>query len=92
MDAKKLGTSLFILGIVLLIAAVFWWMSFYSPIVEQLHTDLKHASSCLYSNDGVCAIATGLSQFAGKSAYSPVVLWLGALLTVVGGLMRVSAK
>jgi hypothetical protein len=90
MDAKKLGTSLILLGMVLMAAALCWWWSFYAPIVHKLNADLSHATSCIYSNSGVCALATSFSQFSGKTPYSPVLLWAGAASAALGVLIKLS--
>jgi len=90
MDAKKLGTSLILLGIVLMIAAVAWWWHFYAPLADALHTDLGHASSCLYSNGGVCSLASAAAQLSGKTPYSPVLGWAGAVFAAIGILMKLA--
>ncbi|HEX8955269.1 MAG TPA: hypothetical protein VF798_03290 [Burkholderiaceae bacterium] len=90
MDAKKLGHNLILLGIVLIAAALYWWWSFYAPLAHKFGTDLSHATSCIYSNSGICAAVTGVSQFAGKTPYSPVLIWAGAACTALGILIRLA--
>jgi hypothetical protein len=90
MNSKKLANNLLILGIVLLIVAACWWVSFYGPITDKLGTSLMRAQSCLYSNGGMCAIATGLAQLAGDTPYNPVICWAGAVLTTIGAVLRIS--
>ena len=90
MNSKKLANNLLILGIVLLIAAVCWWVSFYGPIAHKLGTSLMRADSCLYSNGGMCGVATGIAQLAGETPYNPIVCWIGAAFTAVGAVLRMS--
>ena len=90
MDAKKLGTSLILLGIMLMAAALCWWWSFYAPLANKLNADLSHATSCIYSNSGICALATSISQFSGKTPYSPVLMWAGAVSTALGILIKLA--
>jgi hypothetical protein len=87
---EKLGSSLIFLGIVLMAAALCWWWSFYAPIAHKLNVDMSHATSCLYSNSGVCALATSVSQFSGKTPYSPVLLWAGAVSAILGILIKLA--
>jgi hypothetical protein len=90
MDAKKLGTSLILLGIVLMLCAVCWWWSFYAPLAHKLDVDLSRAGSCLYSNGGMCSAASGIAQLAGKTPYSPVLGWAGAIFVGLGVVMKLS--
>lgn len=90
MDAKKLGSSLVLLGVVLVAAALYWWWSFYAPLAQKFDTDLSHATSCIYSNGGICAAISGISQFAGKTPYSPVLIWAGAACAALGILIRLA--
>ncbi|MBV8633652.1 MAG: hypothetical protein JO002_04115 [Burkholderiaceae bacterium] len=90
MDMKKLGTSLTLLGVVLMAAAIYWWWTFYAPLAHKLDVDLSHATSCIYSNSGVCSFATGIAQLSGKTPYSPVLAWAGAACAVLGILIRLA--
>jgi len=89
MDTKTLGTRLIVLGLLVLIAALGWWAWFYAPLAHRLDVSLSHASSCFYSNDGICAVATGVTQLSGKTAYSPVAAWIGVVLTAIGVVLRI---
>ncbi len=90
MDVKKLGTSLILVGIVLLICAVYWWWTFYAPLAQKLDVDLSRASSCIYSNGGICSAVSGVAQLTGKTPYSPVLCWAGAIFAGLGILMKLS--
>jgi hypothetical protein len=89
MDAKKLGTRLLLLGLLLLIIAVGWWAWFYAPIAHKLDVSLSRASSCYYSNGGICAAATTIAQLAGETPYSPVIAWIGAVLASFGVALKI---
>ncbi len=89
MDTKKLGTRLLLLGLLVLLAAAGWWAWFYAPLAHRLDVSLSHASSCFYSNDGICAMAIGVAQLSGKTAYSPVVAWFGIALTSLGVVLKI---
>jgi hypothetical protein len=81
MKAKSLGNSFLVLGILLLIGAVFWWASFYGPIV----------TSCIYSQAGICGLTQNVAQFVGKSnPYNPILCWVGGASVLVGLALRLS--
>jgi len=90
MDMKKLGTSLIFLGLVLMVCAVCWWWSFYAPLAHKLNVALGRAASCLYSNGGICSLASSVAQLTGKTPYSPVLGWVGAIFAGLGILMTFS--
>jgi hypothetical protein len=92
MDTKKLANMLFNGGIILLVAALLWWATFYGGIVKQLGGTLSDAFSCLYSSGGSCGLAAGIAQMLGKTPYSPFIFWIGALGFAVGGLMKATLK
>ena len=91
MNAKTLGTNLLILGVVLLIVAACWWAMFYGPIVHRFGGSLTRVTSCLYSQGGLCGMATGFAQIAGQSnPYNPIVCWAGAGFSLIGAVVRLS--
>ena len=92
MDIKKLANILFISGVILVIAALFWWGSFYGDIMKGLGGKLSDAFSCLYSSEGACGLAAGIAQFAGKTPYNPAVFWVGAVSFATGSLMKATLK
>ncbi|HEY8026540.1 MAG TPA: hypothetical protein VIF60_18495 [Burkholderiaceae bacterium] len=89
MDTKKIGTRLLLLGLLLVIVALGWWFWFYAPIAHRLDVSIGRASSCFYSNEGICAAATSIAQLTGKTPYSPVLAWIGALLAGVGAVLKI---
>lgn len=92
MDVKKLAHSLIVAGLIAVIAALIWWNSFYAPIAHQLGRPLSDAYRCIYSSGGRCGLASGISQFIGKTPYDPVLFWVGVVCCAVGALFRVSVK
>lgn len=99
-DLKKLGNILAVGGAVVLVAALVWWFTFYSSVVREFSRatgsqgegSVFEAMSCLYSSSGMCAVVTGIAALAGRTAYEPLVFWVGAVALVVGVLIRVTAK
>jgi len=90
MSSKRLANNFLLLGIVLLIAAVCWWVSFYAPIAHKLGVTLMRANTCLYSNGGMCGVAAGIAQLTGETPYNPLVCWIGAGLTAIGAVLKIS--
>ena len=92
MDTRKLANILLVGGLILLLAALFWWGSFYGDIMKGLGGKLSDALGCLYSSDGACGLATGIAQFAGKTPYSPALFWVGTVCFSIGALMKATLK
>lgn len=92
MDTKKLAHIFFVGGLILVIAAFFWWGAFYGQIMKELGGKLFDAFSCLYSSGGGCGFAAGLAQFFGKTPYNPTVFWIGTVSFAIGGLMKATLK
>jgi hypothetical protein len=91
MKAKSLGNSFLVLGILLLIGAVFWWASFYGPIVQHVGSSLTRVTSCIYSQAGICGLTQNVAQFVGKSnPYNPILCWVGGASVLVGLALRLS--
>ena len=94
MDFKKLGNLLTVLGAVTLVGACIWWFSFYSSVVRDIgrvtgggsDATVFDAMSCLYSSSGICALVSGVSTLAGRTAYEPMLFWLG-LAGLLSGLL-----
>lgn len=77
-----------LVGVVVLGAASWWWSEFYGPLVRGFGDRLSGGSSCLYSNGGLCNVAEGLAQIAGKTPYSPTLWWAGGAALLVGALVK----
>lgn len=92
MDLKKLAHLLIALGCILTMAAVIWWAHYFGPIVDGMHSSLGKALDCLYSRDGMCALASGVSQLFGKSPYNPAIFWTGIGILSAGIVIRLTLK
>lgn len=92
MDIKKFANLLLALGVVMLLAAIAWWVNFYAPIMKDLHAPLSDALDCLYSNAGACTLASGITQLLGKTPYNPTFFLIGAGAICVAVLLRLTIK
>jgi hypothetical protein len=91
-DYKKLANILFYGGLILLFSALIWWWRFYGPMTKDGGAKLGDMLGCLYSNSGLCGLATGLSQLTGQTAYEPKLFWVGLVAAVVGGILKATRK
>ena len=100
MDFKKLGNLLMAAGAVALVGAVIWWFSFYSSLARELgratggqgDASVFDAWTCIYSSSGVCALVAAVAPLTGKTAYEPMLFWLGLAGLIAGVVIRLSAK
>ena len=100
MDFKKLGNALTVIGVIVLGAAVAWWLYFYNSLAKDLarltgskpDAGISDALSCLYSSSGACALVSGVATLAGRTPYEPMVFWFGLAAVVLGLLIRFTAK
>ena len=76
-SVRLLYTFLVGLGAALTAFAVIWWAVFYQSIIQGTPYRLQDALPCLYSSAGVCSSIIAISQLAGRSPYTPEVLWFG---------------
>lgn len=77
------GSAATFAGLALMSAALAWWFSYYTQL-GGLSWNLDAKLGCL-SGDGIDC--DHLQQFIGPSllpAYSPLLLWLGAVVTILG--------
>ena len=88
MDLKKLSNILFFGGLLMVIVALIWWHNSYGSGGGKLSDML----SCLYSSGGMCGLAKGMLQLVGKTVYEPLVFQIGAIATVIGLVLKFSAK
>jgi len=76
-------------GVVVTLAAVAWWASFFGGIVSRdPQGSLGNAIGCLYSARGVCGFIAGMARGGGTMAYSPALFWFGVCLLLSGAAMR----
>ena len=92
MDIKKLTTTLLMLGGLITVGALLWWLYFYSQVVKELGCDFGQAVPCLYSSGGGCGFVSGLAQLGGATPYNPIVFWVGIVLFGVGIILKFSLK
>jgi len=91
MKAKSVGNSFMILGFLLLIAALYWWATFYGPIVHHVGSSLTRVTSCIYSQSGICGLTRGVAEFVGQAnPYHPIAFWAGAAFVLMGLALRFS--
>ena len=85
---------------IVLVAAVIWWFSFYirwratSGRLTGVQAGRRRVRrlSCLYSSSGICALVSGVATLAGRTPYEPMVFWFGLAAVVLGLLIRFTAK
>jgi hypothetical protein len=101
MDFKRLGTFLIIGGVVVIVAAFAWWMSFYSSILRELarapgaptvNNGVFDLFSCFYSSRDVCGFIAGFARLVGRTPYEPMALWVGLAGLIAGLAIRFAAK
>ncbi len=100
MDFKKLGNALTVIGAIVLVVAVAWWLYFYNSLAQDFarltgskpDAGISDALSCLYSSSGACALVSGVATLAGRTPYEPMVFWFGLAAVVLGLLIRFTAK
>lgn len=101
MDGKRLASALIDFGLLIMTCAAVWWAYFYYKVFDQLY-DLSAYSSddivasykevlpCLFANTGGCGVVSGLASFGDWIPYSPITFWIGAVLFIVGIVVRSS--
>jgi hypothetical protein len=55
--ARRLGSWLFLLGVIGVIASIAWWQNFYSPLAGQPPVE------CLYQLTGPCRVVSNVAGF-----------------------------
>ena len=83
---SKLGNVLMLLGIGSFIAATVWWISFF---YEILGNDFQLARECFYWTTDLCSLKAPAALFSDIPAYDPRLLWLSAVMFVLGMLLRI---
>lgn len=91
MDIKKLSSILVVAGLGLVVLSVFWWLVFYMQVVGAIGGRLSDTVQCLYSSEGVCAMISAGAQLVGKTAYSPISLWIGVASLATGALLSATS-
>lgn len=86
-NLKTLSNNFAIGGIILILISALWWFSFYGAITSKMGANVTDAFSCLYSSNGVCAVASSMAQISGKTPYDPIVFWIGLIAAIAGGVI-----
>jgi hypothetical protein len=99
-DFKKLGNALTVLGALMLVGAIAWWLYFYNSLARDFarvtgskpDASVFDALSCLYSSSGACALVSGVAALAGRTPYEPMLFWFGLAGLLLGLLIRFTAR
>lgn len=92
MDVRRFSGLLIALGLILVVGSAAWWWHFYAPLAHEADVSMERAVRCLYSSAGACGFVTGAAQFAGKTPYEPILLWIGGGAFLAGLLIRLSLR
>ena len=97
MDSQKLGQNLITIGIIGVIGSVIWWFIFYSKVNQAFGGKAsgmfdQQTLKCLFWNSGPCGFVTGIASAAGEFAYQPMLLWISAVVFVIGLVMKNSSS
>ena len=84
METRQLGRTLVTVGIIGVVVAVIWWLSFYSQISSGIGGGGGAPLQCLFSSSGPCGLVSGVAEMAGYVSYSPAVLWISLIVLVIG--------
>lgn len=90
MNTRKLGLTLILGGIGLIVLAVIWFFAAYAGAFDMMSglggNDMAgRLMSCLYSSSALCQ---GAGFFSDAPSYSPVVLWIGVIALLAGVVLR----
>lgn len=86
MDARKLGSNLFWIGLALLAAGIAWWFVAYGDIPSELGEARGQLIKCVAGLGFECTIANAMT------GYSPAPFWIGLVMAIAGFVIRRSAK
>ena len=88
MDTKKAGAALTVGGVAIVVAAVFWWMTFYSKVMGG---QVGSAFPCLFSSSEECQFVSMMGRMGGLSPYTPFLFWVGAIVAIVGVFLLIAS-
>lgn len=99
MSVERIGTRIWLAGLILVAAAIAWWFVFFSSELARasaavigLTPRLIDVVGCLSVSEGPCAVISGLARVGGRVAYEPMVLWAGIAALWTGASMRILAE
>lgn len=85
--ARIAPAALLAIGGATTVAALVWWGLTYWPVWSYEYLPLMQASKCLVADSTICRLAASLCTGQHRtlvSIYSPLTLWIGALLLAGG--------
>jgi hypothetical protein len=83
MTRIALGRWLGSIGLVVVGAAIAWWVLLFPTVVENTGLTLGQALPCIASNSDICSLAMAIcggNHLLGIKHYSPDLFWVGAVL------------
>ena len=80
--ARRVGSWLFLLGIVGVVASIAWWQNFYGRMTGQAPVE------CLYQLTGPCRMVSNVAELFGAAAYDARLLWTSGVVGILGLLLQ----
>jgi hypothetical protein len=84
MGRRTLVQLLVAAGILLLVGAIGWWLTFYGQVGSFIGAKGPPPLECLYSVSGPCRIISNVAGLFGAGAYNPLIFWGGCFLLLMG--------
>lgn len=86
MNARNIGRTLVILGVLAIVLSLAWWASYYNEVVRALGPKpaLAHPMRCLLWTADICAQPQVAAKIPNLPPYNPLALWASLLLLLVG--------
>lgn len=89
-DHHKLSMVLGGIGVVGILAAFIWWLTFYLDVGKGTDFGPGDAVQCLFVTVGQCVVVKRIAGAYGSIAYEPILLWVSAALLLVAWRIRSS--
>lgn len=81
MQTQKLMSIISLIGVVLFVVAIIWWLQTFGLSFDRL--------KCIAVSSAGCKIGSGLKSLGSDlPAYNPVLFWVGVIAAVGGGILR----
>ena len=71
-----MGSWLFLLGIIGVVASIAWWQNFYGRMTGQAPVE------CLYQLTGPCRMVSNVAELFGAAAYDARLLWTSGVVGI----------
>jgi len=90
MNARKLGRTVVILAIALIVLSMGWWAWYYNDLIKALGPKpaLAHPMRCLLWTADVCLQPQAAAKLQHLPPYNPLALW-GSVVVLIVGLIAV---